>query len=171
MLYSRSRFSCELSEIGAAKPDGARLLREAPAAFRRLCVETAVGMAAITVILAQPPSGGCVLKRSHARRKARKQTQPPSGGCVLKQKAENHEQSTTYQPPSGGCVLKQGDGDRAATFIPQPPSGGCVLKLRPNSSSGVRPAPAAFRRLCVETTLSSNSPFTHWASRLQAAVC
>ena len=42
VLYSRSRFSWELSEIRAAKPDGARLLREAPAAFRRLCVETSV---------------------------------------------------------------------------------------------------------------------------------
>ena len=40
VLYSCSRFSWELSEIGAAKPDGTRLLREAPAAFRRLCVET-----------------------------------------------------------------------------------------------------------------------------------
>ena len=40
VLYSRSRFSWEPSEIGAAKPDGARLLREAPAAFGRLCVET-----------------------------------------------------------------------------------------------------------------------------------
>ena len=40
VLYSRSRFSWELSEIRAAKPDGARLLREAPVAFRRLCVET-----------------------------------------------------------------------------------------------------------------------------------
>ena len=40
VLYSRSRFSWGLSEIRAAKPDGARLLREAPAAFRRLCVET-----------------------------------------------------------------------------------------------------------------------------------
>ena len=40
VLYSRPRFSWELSEIGAAKPDGARLLREAAAAFRRLCVET-----------------------------------------------------------------------------------------------------------------------------------
>ena len=40
VLYSRSRFSWEFGEIGAAKPDGARLLREAPAAFRRLCVET-----------------------------------------------------------------------------------------------------------------------------------
>ena len=40
VLYSCSRFFWELSEIRAAKPDGARLLREAPAAFRRLCVET-----------------------------------------------------------------------------------------------------------------------------------
>ena len=40
VLYSCSRFSWELSEIGAAKPDGARLLREAPAAFGRLRVET-----------------------------------------------------------------------------------------------------------------------------------
>ena len=40
VLYSRSRFSWELSEIGAVKPDRARLLRGAPAAFRRLCVET-----------------------------------------------------------------------------------------------------------------------------------
>ena len=39
VLYSHFCFSWELSEIGAAKPDGARLLREA-----------------------QPPSGGCVLK-------------------------------------------------------------------------------------------------------------
>ena len=40
VLYSHFCFSWELSEIGAAKLDGARLLREAPAAFRRLCVET-----------------------------------------------------------------------------------------------------------------------------------
>ena len=45
VLYSRSRFSWELSEIGAAKPDGARLLREVPAAFRRLCVETLIRLA------------------------------------------------------------------------------------------------------------------------------
>ena len=40
VLYSRSRFSWEFGEIGAAKPDGTRLLREAPVAFRRLRVET-----------------------------------------------------------------------------------------------------------------------------------
>ena len=53
VLYSRSRFSCEPSEIGAAKPDGARLLREAPAAFRRLCVET---MAAASAFCLEWPS-------------------------------------------------------------------------------------------------------------------
>ena len=52
VLYSRTRFSWELSEIGAAKPDGARLLREAPAAFRRLCVET--GSAVCTFRLSIP---------------------------------------------------------------------------------------------------------------------
>ena len=40
VLYSHFCFSWELSEIGAVKPDGARLLREAPAAFGLLCVET-----------------------------------------------------------------------------------------------------------------------------------
>ena len=40
VLYSCLRFFWELSEIRAVKPDRARLLRGAPAAFRRLCVET-----------------------------------------------------------------------------------------------------------------------------------
>ena len=62
MLYSRSRFSCELSELGAAKPDGARLLREAPAAFGRLCVETSDRLNITGRPGIQPPSGGCVLK-------------------------------------------------------------------------------------------------------------
>ena len=63
VLYSRSRFSWELSEIRAAKPDGARLLREAPAAFGRLCVETLSAEYALNW-WHQPPSGGCVLKPS-----------------------------------------------------------------------------------------------------------
>ena len=61
VLYSLSRFSCELSEIRAAKPDGARLLREAPAAFGRLRVET-FNLVMSIMIAPQPPSGGCVLK-------------------------------------------------------------------------------------------------------------
>ena len=83
VLYSRSRFSCELSEIGAAKPDGARLLREA-----------------------QPPSGGCVLKLKIQSIHHHLLYQPPSGGCVLKQSLSSDQQAAVLQPPSGGCVLK-----------------------------------------------------------------
>ena len=63
VLYSHFCFSWELSEIGAAKPDGARLLREAPAAFGRLCVETVHYQYQASHDNHQPPSGGCVLKR------------------------------------------------------------------------------------------------------------
>ena len=35
----------------------------------------------------------------------------------------------------------------------QPPSGGCVLKRVLGNGGGVFDVPAAFRRLCVETTL------------------
>ena len=57
VLYSRSRFSWKLSEIGAAKPDGARLLREAAATFGWLSVETRMGCS-LDFIYWQPPSGG-----------------------------------------------------------------------------------------------------------------
>ena len=76
VLYSRSRFSWELSEIRAAKPDGARLLREAPAAFRRLCVETCYENQITRLCSNQPPLGGCVLKLSHRFRRQR--NHPPS---------------------------------------------------------------------------------------------
>ena len=56
----------------------------APAAFRRLCVET------VMVLLSQ-------LKHS---------SQPPSGGCVLKQRVILEGLIGNIQPPSGGCVLK-----------------------------------------------------------------
>ena len=84
VLYSRSRFSWELSEIGAAKPDGARLLRGAAAAFRRLCVETKLFCVFGHILVAQPPSGGCVLKPKQLDARPRYRMQPPSGGCVLK---------------------------------------------------------------------------------------
>ena len=58
-------------------------LPPAPAAFRRLCVETAGGWAACRGV-AQPPSGGCVLKPSHLSGQDTRILQPPSGGCVLK---------------------------------------------------------------------------------------
>ena len=36
-------------------------------------------------------------------------------------------------------------------MVAQPPSGGCVLKLVKAAATAVVRAPAAFRRLCVET--------------------
>ena len=128
VLYSRSRFSCELSEIGAAKPDGARLLREA-----------------------QPPSGGCVLKRLSGRgrrwwRKAaafrrlcvetpasfaawRAGLQPPSGGCVLKQTNLGHHGCRTGPAAFGRLCVETVFTVFFWGVVCQPPSGGCVLKL------------------------------------------
>ena len=56
---------------------------EAPAAFRRLCVETN--------------------EKSHFEQF---KIQPPSGGCVLKPAAQCGHEQAYLQPPSGGCVLK-----------------------------------------------------------------
>ena len=58
--------------------------RDKPAAFGRLCVETA-----------------------NLRRASRTSCQPPSGGCVLKHRLGSAEVFGFAQPPSGGCVLKQ----------------------------------------------------------------
>ena len=54
-----------------------------PAAFRRLCVETG-SLSILLFGVAQPPSGGCVLKRVYKIHTAPYIFQPPSGGCVLK---------------------------------------------------------------------------------------
>ena len=85
MLYSHSRFSCELSEIGAAKLDGARLLREAPAAFGRLCVETNLLQNPLNDQMPAAFGRLCVETASTAGKRP-EQSQPPSGGCVLKLK-------------------------------------------------------------------------------------
>ena len=77
-----------------------------PAAFRRLCVETA-GMFPPYCLASQPPSGGCVLKQFLGFARSNDFYQPPSGGCVLKQAVNGQNSLLTAQPPSGGCVLKQ----------------------------------------------------------------
>ena len=55
---------------------------------------------------AQPPSGGCVLKRFLLAFWVFRQSQPPSGGCVLKRASGLLSLDGRKQPPSGGCVLK-----------------------------------------------------------------
>ena len=61
----------------------------------------------VVVGLDQPPSGGCVLKRSCIAPSTRQTNQPPSGGCVLKPSDFGKNHALRLQPPSGGCVLKQ----------------------------------------------------------------
>ena len=57
--------------------------KHGPAAFRRLCVETSWVVREM-IVKFQPPSGGCVLKRLRAVYCFVRLPQPPSGGCVLK---------------------------------------------------------------------------------------
>ena len=106
VLYSRSRFSCELSEIGAAKLDGARLLREAPAAFRRLCVET-TKTTPIT-----------------------KQTEPAAFRRLCVETQACDLKCLTFLPAAFRrlCVETTAKAVLPILGLPQPPSGGCVLK-------------------------------------------
>ena len=78
--------------------------RERPAAFGRLCVETA-WLSMKTVLLVQPPSGGCVLKLFTNNGSKACLVQPPSGGCVLKQ-IFNLLQAVALRPAAFGrlCV-------------------------------------------------------------------
>ena len=78
-----------------------------PAAFRRLCVETDIG------IFNPPPPDPAAFRRLcvETRNKSRllmRGTQPPSGGCVLKLLPNPAAEYEGNQPPSGGCVLKLG---------------------------------------------------------------
>ena len=75
------------------------------------------------------------------------------------------------QPPSGGCVLKLPKPMRLPVAVVQPPSGGCVLKHITTDKLLRHAKPAAFRRLCVETSVDSVISATFCSSRLQAAVC
>ena len=47
-----------------------------------------------------------MLKQEQVVAVAQVVAQPPSGGCVLKQGIGFEKQYSTQQPPSGGCVLK-----------------------------------------------------------------
>ena len=114
----------------------------------------------------QPPSGGCVLKRtlvelqqaqSRAAASARLCVetlatpiiriswlrQPPSG-CVLKRELTFANRLAVLQPPSGGCVLKQLRKLATTQSKLQPPSGGCVLKPYQYRAHGNRFTPATF---------------------------
>ena len=75
-----------------------------------------------------------------------------------------------FQPPSGGCVLKHFSLSKGFTATTQPPSGGCVLKQREIERLN-KEKPAAFGRLCVDTSATTNSMPIYPVSSLQEAVC
>ena len=80
-------------------------------------------------MLAQPPSGGCVLKlRLNAGNGLN--CEPAAFGrlCVETLIWNIWATLPSSQPPSGGCVLKQSCINLAIQLPCQPPSGGCVLK-------------------------------------------
>ena len=74
---------------------------------------------------------------------------------MLKPQCNNQDFYDQGQPPSGGCVLKPPRQVAVELVADQPPSGGCVLKPMADHDDGPDALPAAFRRLCVETTLQS----------------
>ena len=153
-----------------------------PAAFRRLCVETAKKTSKPPP-WPQPPSGGCVLKLPLQRRQRSCLSQPPSGGCVLKQpqpfraaalgepaafrrlcvetSPSSCRVASLFQPPSSGCVLKQGLCNQCRQQYAQPPSGGCVLKQSDTVPARQTACPAAFGQLCVETAACCHWPLSH----------
>ena len=99
--------------------------------------------------MAQPPSGGCVLKRLEAYALSRCLCQPPSGGCVLKQEVAANQAGRAVPAAFGRLCVE------TSFLLPLPPV----------------PEPAAFGRLCVETRKSRWYSFSSSTSRLRAAVC
>ena len=90
---------------------------------------------------------------------------------MLKLETYEADRPSLSQPPSGGCVLKPyGDGAFIAGLAPAAFRRLCVETTR-HGNGDIRTTPAAFRRLCVETVFQQLLPVGQIASRLQAAVC
>ena len=141
-----------------------------PAAFGRLCVETASASRA-SAGWYQPPSGGCVLKLAICFSSFQFFSQPPSGGCVLKPPLRLLYNVVCGQPPSCGCVLKLPiRAFRLIWFQPAAFGRLCVETFDCVFQRLAR-APAAFGRLCVETLIRIDLQATTTTSRLRAAVC
>ena len=106
-----------------------RKKKKYPAAFGRLCVETGVNLLVLCGI-AQPPSGGCVLKPSGGGRAIRQSgAQPPSGGCVLKHIGQGRGAGFARPAAFGRLCVETPMNIPNQESSDQPPSGGCVLKL------------------------------------------
>ena len=101
--------------------------------------------------MAQPPSGGCVLKPLHFEKVFCFSSQPPSGGCVLKLQNTIVFLSLIFQPPSGGCVLKHNHYERTDFDTVPAAFGRLCVETCQLLADCLYSYPAAFGRLCVET--------------------
>ena len=97
--------------------------------------------------------------------------QPPSGGCVLKLLRQGRTQGSLSQPPSGGCVLKHRDNKNRQRIEKPAAFGRLCVETSMLLSASLRLLPAAFGRLCVETVSTTPRVNLPTASRLRAAVC
>ena len=90
---------------------------------------------------------------------------------MLKQAVAEIQAVEEAQPPSGGCVLKHKTplGVRMRYF----PAAFGRLCVETSQGSAIKEIdkPAAFGRLCVETILEQMGYGSQIASRLRAAVC
>ncbi len=84
----------------------ARWLPAQSAAFRRLCVETAVMLIIDALLDSAAFRRLCVETARSRNADPRIPRQPPLGGCVLKQVPVFVMRTQNDQPPLGGCVLK-----------------------------------------------------------------
>ena len=119
----------------------------------------------------QPPSGGCVLKQSHRRHSPTHGLPAAFGRLCVETAGAVDLIIGGVQPPSGGCVLKPAYSTAWQGLARQPPSGGCVLKHTNRLDDNGYEMPAAFGRLCVETSGNSMPRYSANSSRLRAAVC
>ena len=122
----------------------------APAAFRRLCVETFATPQPVPVS-SQPPSGGCVLKLKYGRH-GRSAFTPAAFRRLCVETNGRVKSDGKYKPAAFRRLCVETLLHLAARLpVSQPPSGGCVLKRFVFRCCYYIVAPAAFRRLCVET--------------------
>ena len=76
-----------------------------------------------------------------------------------------------FQPPSGGCVLKQVLNDTDLYRIKPAAFRRLCVETSWEKLNKDNDGPAAFRRLCVETLIMKRMTTKGYSSRLQAAVC
>ena len=90
---------------------------------------------------------------------------------MLKQaETEWYDQSKMAQPPSGGCVLKLFENQRVSVSGEPAAFGRLCVETSFSLSNFHHAVPAAFGRLCVETASDAIRRIAV-SSRLRAAVC